>query len=127
MYLLDSRGHAVQQALLDRPGSDLRARVEVEFGEDVGDVTLGRGHGDDQFLGNLAVRQAEGDELGDPDLTRAQAARVLACLPRPRRVVPPADIVSRRPEREPMQMPVTREATERTVAKVVEAETRAGY
>jgi len=58
--------------VLADPRRDLGARGEAEFGQDVVHVALDGPRGDDQCLGDAAVRQALRDEFGDLLLAVAQ-------------------------------------------------------
>src|SRR5438552_2743683 len=58
--------------MLDRPYSQLGARVQVELCEDVADVGIGRARGDHQLFGNLAVGAAAGHQPDHLELAWAQ-------------------------------------------------------
>src|SRR5215217_2347944 len=51
-----------EQSLLGGPDGHLRAGADVELGEDVADVGVGRPLADYQPLGDLAVGAAQGDQ-----------------------------------------------------------------
>src|SRR5207244_127029 len=58
--------------MLDRPHSQLSARVQVELRQDVADVGIGRARGDHPLFGNLAVGAAAGHQADHLDLAWAQ-------------------------------------------------------
>ncbi len=64
------------QAFFDCPRCDLRPRVQAELGQDIGHVRLDGALPYDQFLGNLAIRFASGNERGDLALARRQPAEL---------------------------------------------------
>src|SRR5438045_4151636 len=65
------------QAAFDRPGGDLGARGEAELAEDVADVGLDGGFGDDQPFGDLAVGPAARDQAGDFPFPCGEPAELL--------------------------------------------------
>ena len=70
----------LREADVDGPHGDLRARGEVELGEDARHVRLHRPHAHHQLAGNGTVGLALGDQRGHLTL----APRQPAGAPRPR-------------------------------------------
>ena len=66
------------QTQLARSVDDGAAIGHAEFAEHSGDVVVGGLGGDEQPLGDLGVRQAAGDELGDVELPIGQSRRIVA-------------------------------------------------
>ena len=69
------------QAALVGGHHDLGAVAEVELGEDPADVGLDRLLRQHQRVGDLAVGQAAGDQLGDLQLARGQAGELIGTWP----------------------------------------------
>src|SRR5215211_4559182 len=67
-YLLGSSGSARQQPEVGRARGCLRSRAAAQLVEDAADVHVDRARAQDQALGDLAVRQARGNELHDLQL-----------------------------------------------------------
>jgi hypothetical protein len=58
--------------VLDNPRGDLRAGVEPELAEDVGDVAIDSAFGDDEIRRDVLVSEASGDAPRDFELALRQ-------------------------------------------------------
>lgn len=62
----------VQQLMLGHPPSQLRARLNLQSGEDALEMRFDRSLGHHQPFADLTIAQSRGDQVGDLELARRQ-------------------------------------------------------